>query len=89
MCIRDRTKTRQEVEILKEIRDLPEIVQEKILKIIHFFRSEIIISESLEETATDDFLSVCGTWEDKRSVDEQINDIYSSRMSTNRTEKVF
>ena len=83
------TKTRQEVEILKEIRDLPEIVQEKILKIIHFFRSEIIISESLEETATDDFLSVCGTWEDKRSVDEQINAIYSSRKSTNRTEKVF
>ena len=70
------TRTRQEVEILKEIRALPEIVQEKILKIIHFFRSEIIISESLEETATDDFLSVCGTWEDKRSVDAQINDIY-------------
>ena len=83
------TKTRQEVEILKEIRALPEIVQEKILKIIHFFRSEITISESLEETATDDFLSVCGTWEDKRSVDEQINDIYSSRKSTNRAEEVF
>ena len=83
------TKTRQEVEILKEIRDLPEIVQEKILKIIQFFRSEIILSESLEETATDDFLSVCGTWEDKRSVDEQINDIYSSRKSTNRMERVF
>lgn len=83
------TQTRQEVEILKEIRALPEIVQEKILKIIHFFRSEIIISESLEETATDDFLSVCGTWEDKRSVDEQINDIYSSRKSANRMEEVF
>lgn len=83
------TKTRQEVEILKEIRALPEIVQEKILKIIQFFRSEIIISESLEETATDDFLSVCGTWEDKRSVDEQINDIYSSRKSTNRMERLF
>jgi hypothetical protein len=83
------TKTRQEVEILKEIRALPEIVQEKILKIIQFFRSEIILSESLEETATDDFLSVCGTWEDKRSVDEQINDIYSSRKSTNRMERVF
>ena len=83
------TQTRQEVEILKEIRALPEIVQEKILKIIHFFRSEIIISESLEETATNDFLSVCGTWEDKRSVDEQINDIYSSRKSANRMEEVF
>ncbi len=83
------TKTRQEVEILKEIRALPEIIQEKILKIIQFFKSEIIISESVEETATDDFLSVCGTWEDKRSVDEQINNIYSSRKSTNRMEKVF
>ena len=83
------TKTKQEEEILKEIRDLPEIVQKKILKIIHFFRSEIIISESSEETATEEFLSVCDTWEDKRSIDEQINDIYSSRKSTNRTEKVF
>ncbi len=83
------TKTKQEEEILKEIRDLPEIVQKKIFKIIHFFRSEIIISESSEGTATEEFLSVCGTWEDKRSIDEQINDIYSSRKSTNRTEKVF
>ena len=83
------TKTRQEVEILEEIRALPEIVQEKILKTIHFFRSEILLSESLEETATDDFLSVCGTWEDKRSVDEQINDIYSSRKSANRMGRVF
>ena len=83
------TKTKQEEEILKEIRDLPEIVQKKILKIIHFFRSEIIISESSEETATEELLSVCGTWEDKRSIDEQINNIYSSRKSTNRTEKVF
>ncbi|MCD4845742.1 MAG: hypothetical protein K8R25_14770 [Methanosarcinales archaeon] len=83
------TKTKQEEEILKEIRDLPEIVQKKIFKIIHFFRSEIIISETLEETATEEFLSVCGTWEDKRSIDKQINDIYSSRKSTNRTEKLF
>lgn len=83
------TKTKQEIKILKEVRDLPEMVQEKILKMIHFFRSEIMISESSEETATEDFLSVCGTWEDKRSIDEQINDIYSSRKSTLRTEKIF
>jgi hypothetical protein len=31
------TKTKQEEEILKEIRDLPEIVQENIFKIIHLF----------------------------------------------------
>lgn len=83
------TKTKQEVEILKEIRDLPEMVQEKILKMVHFFRSEIMMNESSEETATEDFLSVCGTWEDNRSIDEQINDIYSSRKSTLRTEKIF
>jgi len=83
------TKTKQEEEILKEIRDLPETVQKKMLKLIHFFRSEIIISESSEEKATEEFLSVCGTWEDKRSIDEQINDIYSSRKSTLRTEKIF
>jgi len=74
------TKTKQEEEILKEIRDLPEIVQKKMFKIIHFFRSEIIISESSEEMATEEFLSVCGTWEDN---------IYFSRKSTNRTEKLF
>lgn len=83
------TKTKQEEEILKEIRYLPETVQKKMLKLIHFFRSEIIISESSEENATEEFLSVCGTWEDKRSIDEQINDIYSSRKSTIRTEKIF
>ncbi len=83
------TKTKQEEEILKEIRSLPEIVQEKIFKLIHFFRSEMIENKSSEEKATAEFLSVCGTWEDNRSIDEQIKDIYSSRKSTTRTEKVF
>jgi hypothetical protein len=32
------TKTKQEEEILKEIRDLPETVQEKMLKIVHFLK---------------------------------------------------
>ena len=83
------TKSKQEEAVLKEIRDLPEIIQEKILKIIHFFRSEIIESRSSEEKATAEFLSVCGTWEDTRSVEKQIEDIYSTRKSTSRTEKLF
>jgi phosphotransacetylase len=83
------TKTKQEEEILKEIRDLPEIVQEKILKIIHFFRSEIIENKSSEEKATLEFLLICGTWEDNRTIENQIKEIYSSRKSTNRTEKIF
>jgi len=83
------TKTRYEEQILKEMRDLPEMVQEKMVKIIHFFRSDILENKLTEEKATEEFLSVCGTWEDDRSVEEQIKDVYSSRRSTNRTEKVF
>lgn len=82
-------RSKQEEAVLKEIRDLPEIIQEKILKIIHFFRSEIIESRSSEEKATAEFLSVCGTWEDSRSIEKQIEDIYSTRKSTSRTEKMF
>ncbi|MFZ3167281.1 MAG: hypothetical protein WA130_06670 [Candidatus Methanoperedens sp.] len=83
------TKTKQEEEILKGIRDLPEIIQDKILKIINSFASEITENKFSEEKATADFLSVCGTWEDNRSIDDQIRDIYSSRKSTTRTEKLF
>ena len=83
------TKSKQEEAILKEIRDLPEIIQIKIFKLIHFFRSEIIETRFSEEKATNEFLSVCGTWEDKRSIERQIDDIYSSRKSTSRTEKIF
>lgn len=83
------TKTKQEEAILREIRDLPEILQEKIFKIIHFFRYEIIENRSSDEKSTAEFLSVCGTWKDSRSVETQIEDIYSSRKSTNRSEKIF
>ena len=83
------TRTRYEVQILKEMRDLPEKVQEKMVKIIHFFRSDILENKLTEEKATEDFLSVCGTWEDERSVEEQIREVYSSRRSTSRTEKAF
>lgn len=83
------TRSKQEEAVLNEIRDLPEILQEKILKIIHFFRSEIMETRFSEEKATAEFLSVCGTWEDSRSVEKQIEDIYSSRKSTCRSEKIF
>ncbi len=84
-----RIKTIYEEEILKEIQDLPESMQEKLAKIVHFLKKEIILPEFNEKTATDEFLSVCGMWKDNRTVDEQLKDIYSSRKSTNRTEKVF
>ena len=45
--------------------------------------------ESLEMKGTEELLSVCGTWEDDRTMEEQISDIYSARKSSNRTEDVF
>mgnify|MGYP001565680442 FL=1 len=56
---------------------------------MHFLKREIIRPESNEKKATDEFLSVCGMWEDDRTIDEQLQDIYSSRKSTTRTENVF
>ena len=41
-----------------------------------------------EEKMTNEFLSVCGTWEDNQSVEDQIKAVYSSRSSTNRMEKI-
>ena len=37
-----KTKTIYEEEILKEIQDLPESMQEKLAKIVHFLKKEII-----------------------------------------------
>jgi hypothetical protein len=83
------TKTLYEEEILKEIRHLSEPLQEKLFRIIHLLRQEIIKPEYDEKLATDEFLSICGAWEDDRTVEEQIKDIHSSRKSTNRTGDIF
>ena len=83
------TKTVYEEKVLREMQALPATAQEKLARIIHFMRSEIIPSEFDEKKITEEFLSVCGTWEDDRSIEDQIRDIYSSRKSTNRAEKIF
>lgn len=83
------TKTIYEEKILRELRELPEVVQEKLANIMHTLKKEIMILEGDERRATDKFLSVCGTWEDNKSAEEQIQAIYSSRRSVSRTEKVF
>jgi hypothetical protein len=67
---------------------LSEREQAKLYRVFHFIRQEFANSESAEKQMTDEFLSVCGTWEDNRSIEEQIQDIYSARKSTNRTEKI-
>ena len=83
------TKTIHEEIILKEVQGLPQPVQKKLAKVVHFFKQEIIAPGLDERRATDEFLSVCGTWEDDRTIEEQIKDIYSSRKSTTRTKSMF
>ena len=84
------TKTPYEEEILKEVRDLPGAVQEKLARILHMIKQELMSAPGFDEKrATDEFLSLCGTWEDDRSPETQIQDIHSGRKSTLRTEKAF
>ena len=84
-----KTKTIYEKEILKDIQDLPEPMQEKLAKIIHLLKKDLFQPELKEKSATEEFLSVCGTWEDDRSIEEQIKVIYSSRKSSTKMENVF
>lgn len=83
------TKTIYEEEIVKDVRDLPISFQEKMAKVVHFLKREMIHPELDEKHATKEFLSICGTWEDDRTPEEQIKDIYSSRKSTRRAENIF
>ncbi len=80
--------TKYEQKILNDMKGLTEREQAKLARIFHIIKQELIV-ESDEKRITDEFLSVCGTWEDDRSIQEQIRDIYSARRSTNRTEKIF
>ncbi len=75
------TKTIYEEDILKEIQGLPDELQRKVMDMVHSFKDEILFVEVNEKILTEDFLSVCGTWEDGRSVEEQIRDIELFRKS--------
>ncbi|GAB62765.1 hypothetical protein KSU1_C1169 [Candidatus Jettenia caeni] len=55
---------------------------------MHFLKKEIIRPEFNEKNAADEFLSICGTWDDDRTIDEQLKGIYSSRKLTTDTENV-
>ena len=74
------TKTPYEDEILKEVRDLPDELQEKLVRILHIVKQEMMSIPGFDEKrATSAFLSVCGTWEDDRSPETQIQEIHSGR----------
>jgi hypothetical protein len=84
-----KTLTPQEKTILKEIQGLPVPFQKKVAGIVRFLKTEFFNGKPDGKKATDHFLSVCGRWEDERSIKEQLEDIYSSRKSIHRTERAF
>lgn len=81
--------TKYEQKVLNDMRGLSERDQAKLSRIVRFIKQEIISPQRNEKQMTEEFLSVCGTWEDDRSIDKQLQDIYLSRKSTNRTENIF
>lgn len=84
-----RTMTNYEQNVLNDMQGLSEREQSTLAKIFHLIKQEIIASRLNEKQITEEFLSVCGTWEDERSIDEQVSAIYSARKSTMRTEKAL
>lgn len=82
-------RTKYEDEILKEISILPEHLQHKLSRIVHFLKKEMVEDRLNELEATEDFLSVCGKWKDYRPVEDQVSDIIAHRKSTDRTENIF
>ncbi len=79
-------KTRADYErrLLGEIQDLPETELPKMLKLFHFLKEEMFDVEEREEDNIRLFWESFGSWEDDRSTDEIIDEIYASRKSTGR-----
>jgi hypothetical protein len=70
--------------LLKEIQGLPEPEILKILKLIHFFKEEILEKEKQKDEEIQLFWQSFGSWKDERSPEEIIREIYESRKSTSR-----
>ena len=78
------TRTDYEQYVLKEIRDLQESDLPKVLKMIHFLKDEIFQKEDAKGEDLEMFWESFGSWQDQRSTEELIRDIYESRKSTVR-----
>lgn len=70
-----------EKRILAEIQDIPPHAQEKLAKLIRFFKKELLDADQDEETKTKRLLALAGSWQDERSAEEIIKDIQSARRS--------
>ncbi len=79
-----RTRTDYEQYLLKEINDLPESELPKVLKMIHFLKEEILQIRSAKEEDIEVFWESFGSWQDERSTEEIIREVYESRKSAVR-----
>ena len=79
-----RTRTDYENFLLREVKDLPESELRKVLKIIHFFKEEILQTEREKGKDLQMFWESFGSWQDERSAEEIIHEIYESRKSSGR-----
>lgn len=77
-------KTDYEKRLLNEIRSLPESELPKILKLIHFLKEEILETDEPKEEDIRLFRESFGSWEENKTSEEIIQEIYKSRESTTR-----
>lgn len=70
--------------LLNEIQDFPAADMPKILKLIHFFKEEILVIAKRKDENLKLFWKSFGSWRDKRSAEEIIKEIYKSRKATTR-----
>lgn len=79
-------KTFYEKRILRELEGLPESALKKIEKVIRILKNDFLGAETADKNPTEKLLALCGSWTDNRPVQEQIEDVYSARISTEERE---
>ncbi|MGA1841279.1 MAG: hypothetical protein ACMUIU_11700 [bacterium] len=66
--------------LMQEINKIPEDRFDSIYQILHCLRVEFTKKEGYKRKAfSDKFIHTFGNWQDKRSTDQIISDIYDSR----------
>ncbi len=79
-------KTRADYEqiLLNEIKDFPLYELPRVIRLFHFLKKEIFTRPNHTEEETKLFWESFGSWQDYRSAEEIIEDIYTSRTSNER-----
>lgn len=70
--------------VLQEIKDLPESEIQKVIKMTQFLKKEVLKSDKPEGEDYQEFWDNFGSWQDERTAEEIIRDIYETRRSSSR-----